>query len=90
MVTYKISKDLSQAQYRRCCSRYNCWSDKTYSIKIITSLNCKCCVGGHKEIRFLCVDHIKDPKKFMPQIVMVNLGLSQLEDPIINQLFVKI
>ena len=90
MVTYKVSKDLSKAEYRKCCSRYGCWSSTTYSIKIITSINCKCCVGGHKETTFLCVDHIKDSKKFMPQIVNVDLVISQLEDPIINGLFVKI
>jgi hypothetical protein len=90
MVKYKISKELSQAQYRKCSSRFGCWSSTTYSVKIITSINCQCCSKGHRETVFLCTDHIKDPKKFLPQTVTANLYLSQLEDPIINELFVKI
>jgi len=90
MVKYKISKRLSQAAYRKCSSRYNCWSSTTYSVKIITSINCECCSKGHKETQFLCADHVKDPEKFLPRTVTANLYISQLADPIVNELFVKI
>jgi hypothetical protein len=89
MVKYKVSKELSQAQYRRCSAKYGCWRSDTYSIKIITSINCSCCQGGHRQNAFLCTDHIQDIDKYMPQNIQIDIPLSRLTDPIMNNLFVK-
>jgi hypothetical protein len=91
MVKYKISKKLSQAYSNRCEAKHNpCWNHNTYSIKIITNLNCSCCQNGHRQITYLCEDHIKNMSRYLNKELLINLPATRLEDPIQNNLFVKI
>ena len=90
MVKYKISKQLSQANYSRCEAKHYCSKYNTYSIKIITNLNCSCCKNGHKQITYLCEDHIKNMNRYLKKELLINLPATRLEDPIQNNLFIKI
>jgi hypothetical protein len=91
MVKYKISKQLTQANNNGCCAKHlHCWNYNTYSIKIITNLNCSCCKNGHKQITYLCEDHIKNMNKYLKKELLINLPATRLEDPIQNNLFIKI
>ena len=69
MITYKVSKSYYNSDWnrQRCGSRHGCWSMKIKTVKVSTTLNCKCCKGGHKETYYMCDEHLKDLPRFLPR-----------------------
>ena len=37
----------------------------------------------------MCDDHVSDLKKYLPKITQIDLKFEQLNDPIMNNLFIK-
>ena len=92
MVTYKVSKSYYNNGWSnpKCQARYGCWAHKVRTVKVTTLINCACCgTTGHKETYYMCDDHVSDLKKYLPKITQIDLRFEQLNDPIMNNLFIK-
>ena len=90
MITYKVSKSYYHSDWNRpaCQSKHGCWSRKVKTVKVLTSLNCKCCKDGHKETYYICEDHVHNLQKYLPTTTSVELKWDNISDPITN-LFIK-
>lgn len=90
MITYKVSKGYFSGDWGRpsCQSRHGCWSYRVKTVRVLTTLNCKCCKGGHKESYYMCEDHVNDLPKYLPKITGVELRWEDINDPLTN-LFTK-
>lgn len=86
MVTYKISKGYSNAEWNRhkCDSRFGCWDLKVKVVKVYSNVNCNCCKDGHKETFYMCDSHIKDLKKFLPKTTSIELKWEDINDPVLK------
>lgn len=86
MITYKVSKGYYNGDWNRhrCQSRHGCWDMKIKTVKVTTTLNCKCCKGGHKETYYMCDEHLKDLPRFLPRSTGIELRWDDIDDPVSN------
>ena len=86
MITYKVSKGYFNGDWANpsCQSRHGCWDHKVKTVKVLTTLNCKCCKGGHRETFYMCDAHVMDLPKYLPKSTAVELRWDDINDPITN------
>ena len=87
MITYKVSKSYYNPDWRSipgCQARHGCWIHKVKAVKVITTIKCTCCKGGHKDTYFMCDTHLKDLQKYLPRTTDVTLSLDDINDPVTN------